>query len=488
MASPAPTTYSAATGKAVHAGHEGYPHATLDLIAGTPEGQWVKANLNAFSAVWPPDGLRPVFGGGKHVPSKILLAWSGFAWDYNRSRLYIWGGGHANTSGNDVYVWDANTRLWSLGVHSSDVMHVSDANESAYDTVDGYLHSPISSHTYASNCYLPVIDRIVNFGGAAHSSGGGFVKRIPPGQSPHLGGGIGPYRGQVALFGQGFVGGLTGSNPATGTYAGTVLAGAKLWEPSAYTDRGAANIEAGALNSSINGGSVVTKENGRDVIYFMCRNSTQKQLARIEVVGQDFVNDVVTKVGSNGDITSSMGPVAFDTARRIFLNPSERSVDTTSRILSFWDLKPERITGQAQSVRPAGLTGPGVDFLVNTVYSIGDGGCAYDPVRNKFVYWAHGQYSSDAAFGTAIVGITPPDTVPTPTTGWHVEVLREHNGPGDQPMTDTEANAQGVQVMGILGKFKYAPDLDAFVGLQHSTQGNIWIWKPFGWVDPRTQS
>ena len=37
---------------------------------------------------------------------------------------------------------------------------------------------------------------------------------------------------------------------------------------------------------------------------------------------------------------------------------------------------------------------------------------------------------------------------------------------------------------GILGKWKYAPNLDAFVALQDPNAGNVWIYKPVGWRNP----
>ena len=38
---------------------------------------------------------------------------------------------------------------------------------------------------------------------------------------------------------------------------------------------------------------------------------------------------------------------------------------------------------------------------------------------------------------------------------------------------------------GVTGKWRYAPDLDAFIGLQHNTDGNVWAFKPAQWQDPR---
>ena len=36
----------------------------------------------------------------------------------------------------------------------------------------------------------------------------------------------------------------------------------------------------------------------------------------------------------------------------------------------------------------------------------------------------------------------------------------------------------------VRGKWKYASNLDAFVGLEGAEDGNIWIYKPMGWTNP----
>ncbi len=37
---------------------------------------------------------------------------------------------------------------------------------------------------------------------------------------------------------------------------------------------------------------------------------------------------------------------------------------------------------------------------------------------------------------------------------------------------------------GIMGKWHYAPFYDVFVGLEDANEGQIWIYKPAGWVQP----
>src|SRR6266487_5723034 len=77
----------------------------LPLILQMPQHGWLKVNTNLYSDVWTPADLEPLNNGATNTPSKIILAWSGFGWDSNRGDLILYGGGHANYSGNDVYRW-----------------------------------------------------------------------------------------------------------------------------------------------------------------------------------------------------------------------------------------------------------------------------------------------------------------------------------------------------------------------------------------------
>ncbi|MEP6878733.1 MAG: PEP-CTERM sorting domain-containing protein, partial [Nitrosospira sp.] len=71
------------------------------LLANTPEGGWVKASTNLYSDAWA-TGAGAVPNGW---PGAIVRAWSSFAWDSTRGDLLLWGGGHANYAGNEMYVW-----------------------------------------------------------------------------------------------------------------------------------------------------------------------------------------------------------------------------------------------------------------------------------------------------------------------------------------------------------------------------------------------
>ena len=87
--------------------------ALMSRIAAAPEGSWIKVNLNRFEDVWTPLPQRArVDGVPLGEPRKIIAAWSSMTWDPNRHHLIIWGGGHANYAGNDVYRFDAADLRW----------------------------------------------------------------------------------------------------------------------------------------------------------------------------------------------------------------------------------------------------------------------------------------------------------------------------------------------------------------------------------------
>jgi hypothetical protein len=48
--------------------------------------------------------------------------------------------------------------------------------------------------------------------------------------------------------------------------------------------------------------------------------------------------------------------------------------------------------------------------------------------------------------------------------------------------TPNLASPNGDVGTGILGKWKYVPNLDVFMGLQGEAEGNIWVYKPIGWL------
>src|SRR5687768_14430919 len=80
------------------------------LLAETPQGGWVRASTNLYSDAWA-TGADAAPG----PTSTVVSAWSSFAWDSTRGNLLLWGGGHGNYVGNEMYVWDGATGNWGRG-------------------------------------------------------------------------------------------------------------------------------------------------------------------------------------------------------------------------------------------------------------------------------------------------------------------------------------------------------------------------------------
>jgi len=98
---------------------------------------------------------------GYSGPSSVMDAWSGGAYDSKRDRLIVWGGGHMDYSGNEVYVFDINTLVWTrLDEPSNPITE----NPPDGRNPDG---RPASRHTYNYLQYAPNVDRFFSLGFSA---------------------------------------------------------------------------------------------------------------------------------------------------------------------------------------------------------------------------------------------------------------------------------------------------------------------------------
>ena len=87
-------------------------------------------------------------------PKNIMAAWSGGAYDTKRDRLIIWGGGHADYAGNELYAFDINTSAWTRLTDPSP--YTAPGAPSVGVNSDG---RPVSRHTYDGLVYLPNVDK-----------------------------------------------------------------------------------------------------------------------------------------------------------------------------------------------------------------------------------------------------------------------------------------------------------------------------------------
>jgi hypothetical protein len=125
-----------------------------DIFSDMRPGEWKEIPDSKLEAV-KPDPVPP----GNTGVKAVMDAWSGGAFDTRRDRLIVWGGGHSDYAGNEVYVFDIASLKWArLTDPSADV----GGSESSGAYPDG---KPRSRHTYNGIAYVASLDRFCAFGG-----------------------------------------------------------------------------------------------------------------------------------------------------------------------------------------------------------------------------------------------------------------------------------------------------------------------------------
>lgn len=127
---------------------------TSTCLQDVPPGHWLELDGTAMADVFPPPETVP------GSPAAIVLAWSGGVYDRDRNRMVVWGGGHADYSGNEIYAFDLEALAWSrLNDPSPDV---------GGDEASGYYPDglPRSRHTYDYLVYVPELGAMCSAGGA----------------------------------------------------------------------------------------------------------------------------------------------------------------------------------------------------------------------------------------------------------------------------------------------------------------------------------
>lgn len=90
----------------------------------------------------------------------VMDAWSGGTFDPVTDSLIVWGGGHTDYAGNEVYSFSLQTLQWTMLSQPSD--------PTGYDGSSGILPdgTPVSRHTYDGITYIPTLNQVFTAGGA----------------------------------------------------------------------------------------------------------------------------------------------------------------------------------------------------------------------------------------------------------------------------------------------------------------------------------
>ncbi len=420
----------------------------LDIVRSMPAGSWQRVNSNSFSDVWTPSSLRPLNKSGNPTPSKIIAAWSSFAWDSNRGDLILYGGGHANYSGNDVYRWRSRTLRWERVALPSEIKYL---GSNVYTAVDGVNAAPTSAHTYDNAVFLPLFDRYLNFGGAIYNTGGAYVRRSESDSTKFRR--TGPYFADLSRAHSAKVGGTTGSHvKRVASYPDIV--GARLWQNRDIPKNLSGQSQP---RSHVSGCTAYSYESDtKDVVYVAARRSsggTAMDLFRYEV--GDLTRpgtDRITKVGIYWSSPSAQTTCALDPVARAVV----KTGSNTSPFF-FWNLATAGTNNREQRVSVTGSVASFTSWLESVGRQIRHCAMDHDPNGRRFMIWCGG--------GT-VWSLKAPS--PLSTTGWQMTRHR--------PATSSVPS--GLVGTGLLGRWEYIPGFDVFIGLQDSRNGHIWVYKP----------
>ena len=418
--------------------------ALKNRIAAAPQGSWIKVNVNRYQDVWTPLNQRAqVNGAPLGDPRKIITAWSSMTWDPNRRHLIIWGGGHGNYAGNDVYRFEAADLRWHRAALPSAVH--APFGDRRFFAVDGPLNAPISSHTYDNQEFLPLADRFITFGGASYNTGAPFI--LADGVTK-----TGPYLWDPSRAGANMVGGTTGSQVNPAIFPNVI--GARAWQ-----NRNAVAVNGIGANrpgSFVNGTSAYVNELGVESILVSEAPTTGGDLFRYRIA--DLANPSLDRwdlIGPGLKGYSDQGAGAYDPARRIYLRTAKLG---TSFGLVMWNVATPGPANYSIKFVPPNAGG---QFVLSKLH-----GMDFDTRRSVFVLWnGDGKvwYLSPPASGTAFTA-----------TGWTVS-----------PAPVAGATLPAVTgTTGVLGKWKYLRSHDVMLGLGNGVEGQVWIYKPSGWQAP----
>jgi hypothetical protein len=133
------------------------PADVITAIEALSPGQWYEIPNTHLADV----AASPSPGGGI---GGIIGAWSSGAYDTKRNRLIVFGGGHGDYAGNEIYAFSMVSFTWKR-LNNPSAFPPGDEDNASFSQQhpDG---APISRHTYDYLEYVPSVDRFFVGGGS----------------------------------------------------------------------------------------------------------------------------------------------------------------------------------------------------------------------------------------------------------------------------------------------------------------------------------
>lgn len=468
---------------------------TLDLnnaaraaVAPT-EWAWVQDNINTAESIFPPVGLSDDFAGGT-THQYIIAAWGGYVWNNRANAAEMNGTGHSAAGLTEWLRWQGNGS-WRLSFYGAEQVSCGGGNGEYHRSVD-FNSTPPAQHPYDTQCFGRI--RGVVYQGYAGVFNQGQPPRVwdPafPGIQPNGPDGLpglrrpGIFEISMTQACTGKVVGQTGSNPARGAFAGTVLPGANAAKLHDWYGPGGANptfdgfvqgvgIEASmAYSDEVPGKDSFYWVGGTKWVIHTTINNSNPNSSTHVVVGRES-----TAYGQGRGSVQ----IALDPVRRVIVVVTNDQ-DTNPGCVAFMDLT--RPWGFANAWRSATLTGNPADIAEFLALNRLDMGVQHDPVSGKVLAYN--------GLGRQVWAFTPPAPVGgvTPDTGWALEKLPMNASLPAPPATadplNTVGNVPGAEmIIGVNGKWKYAPGLRSFLFIEGARPGRTWRLLGPNYTDPR---
>ena len=140
-----------------------------DSLATAPANTWLEIPNTKMRMVAPREGEFPGTW-GVCGPRSVIDCWSGAALDTKRSQLLVFGGGHADYGGNELYSFDIPKLKWARLTDP----FINPKADNSDENPDG---TPQSRHTYGGLAYLSHSDRFFALGGSVYRSGNAVCTR-----------------------------------------------------------------------------------------------------------------------------------------------------------------------------------------------------------------------------------------------------------------------------------------------------------------------
>lgn len=421
------------------------------LLNATPAGGWVRVDTGNFNAVWP-TGSTAVSSNPALVtangPGALIYAWGGFTWDSNRAEMLLWGGGHANYAGNEMYAWDAATGGWERKSLPSRVTGGGAIPNSLI--VDNA--APQAAHPFDGNVFLPVNDMFINFLGPSYNTGDRGRTNINGVLSYS-----GPWMFDPTKADANKVGGTTGSG-----YDLTTLGG-NMW----INRYGQWTGTEGPYAPYV--GTAYRNEGGKDVVYLtMDQGASHFPLVVRYTVG-DVRNGGLDKwetIGVTQNTVIRGGTTTLDNNHNLLVRTA--LVDSLGD-LAVWNL------ANANAAQPT----LNKDIAVHLVFPNGSGfvtndnmAIEYDSANDQFVIW-------DGS-SQGMVWVTKPTFTQSGAVASQWTVVQLQSATVSQPAGNFQT--------GVFGKWQYIPQLNAFMALDEynktTQQAGVWLYKPMATAVP----